>query len=194
MLTSDKCASILKEREEKKQKEKEEKEKRRSLREQKKKEREEELEKKKAIAAEKRAAAAEKRAAAARKKAEVAEKRLTKKQTSVSTVSIEAPSESVEAQVTRKRPSRSYTLREKRVRCDALDSDGPSNLSETVDTTAGNTSTTVWQCSVCYEDYNEEDTEDWVQCGCGRWTHELCITDVVIDATGRELFCPYCSV
>ena len=185
--------SILKEREEKKQKEKEEKEKR-SLREQKKKEGGKELEKKKATAAEKRAAAAEKRAAAARKKAEVAEKRLTKKQTSVSTVSIEAPSESVKAQVTRKWPSRSYTLREKRVRCDALDSDGPSNLSGTVDTTAGNTSTMVWQCSVCYEDYNEEDTEDWIQCGCGRWTHELCITDVVIDATRRELFCPYCSV
>ena len=143
VLTSDKCASILKECEEKKQKEKEEKEKRRSLREQKKKEREEELEKKKAAGAEKRAAAAEKRAAAARKKAEVAEKRLKKKQTSVSTLSIEASSESVEAQVTRKWPSRTYILREKRVRCDALDLDGPSNLSGIVVTTAGNTSKMV---------------------------------------------------
>ena len=64
------------------------------------------------------------------------QRRLKKKQTSVSTVSIEAPSE---AQVTRKRPSRTYTLREKRVRCDALDLDGPSNLSGIVVSTAGNT-------------------------------------------------------
>ena len=84
VLTSDKCAAILKEREEKKQKEKEEKEQRKLLREQKKREKEEELKRKKAVAAEKKAAAAEKRAAAAekkiaaaKKKVEIAEKRAT---------------------------------------------------------------------------------------------------------------------
>ena len=223
VLTSDKCAAILKEREEKKQKEKEEKEQRKLLREQKKREKEEELKRKKAAAAEKKAAAAEKRAAAAekkiaasKKKAEVAEKRaatVTRKR-SVAAESVEIPCESnepqvtlesneaqvtfesSEAQVTRKRSSSSYTLRKKRTRCDELDSSdvldsgGPS-CSSTV-TTEGNTN--MWQCSICYEVYNEEDTEDWVQCGCGRWTHELCITDIVIDVTGKELFCPYCSV
>ena len=108
VLTSDKCAAILKEREEKKQKEKEEKEQRKLLREQKKREKEEELKRKKAAAAEKKAAAAEKRAAAAEKKiaaakkAEVAEKRtatVTKKR-SVAAESIETPFESNEAQVT----------------------------------------------------------------------------------------------
>ena len=84
----------------------------------------------------------------------------------------------------------------KRARCDeldnsdVLDSDGPS-CSSTV-STEGNTN--MWQCSICYEVYNEEDTEDWVECGCGRWTHESCITDIVIDVSGKELFCPYCSV
>ena len=214
VLTSDKCAAILKEREEKKQKEKEEKEQRKLLREQKKREKEEELKRKKAVAAEKKAAAAEKRAAAAekkiaaaKKKAEIAEKRATTvtKKRSVAAESVETPFESndtqatfesSEAQVTRKRSSSSYTLRKKRARCDeldnsdVLDSDGPS-CSSTV-TTEGNTN--MWQCSICYEVYNEEDTEDWVECGCGRWTHESCITDIVIDVSGKELFCPYCSV
>ena len=85
----------------------------------------------------------------------------------------------------------SYTLRAKRTRYDVVDSDAPSCSSVT---TSDNTNTTTWQCSICYEDYDEVGTEDWVQCGCGRWTHELCITDVVINATGKELFCPYCSV
>ena len=60
VLTSDTCASLLKEHEEKKQKEKEEKEKRKLLREQKKKEKEEELSKKKAAAAQKKATVAAK--------------------------------------------------------------------------------------------------------------------------------------
>ena len=30
--------------------------------------------------------------------------------------------------------------------------------------------------------------------GPGRWTHELCTADVVINANGKELFCSHCSV
>ena len=85
------------------------------------------MEEKKIATVEKGAVAAEKRALVARKKAGVAEKRSTKKQTSVATKSIEASSELVEAQVTRKQFSRSYRLRENRGRCNVLDSDGPCN-------------------------------------------------------------------
>ena len=183
VLTGDKCAEILKEREEKKQKEKEEKEKRKLLREQKKKEKEEELKKKKAAAEEKKAAVAEKKAAAAEKKAAAAEKKDV-------TENVETLAESEE---TRKRPMNSYTLRAKQTRYDVVDSDAPSCSSVTTSDNIS-TSTTTWQCSICYEDYDEVGTEDWVQCGCGRWTHELCIIGIVIDATGKELFCPYCSV
>ena len=209
VLTSEKCAILLKEREEKKQKEKEEKEKRKLLREQKKKEKEEELKKKKAAAAAKKAAAAEKKAAAAEKKAAVAAKRaaaggkkkaaVTEKagatptavrnEISVGLVTAEGNETFAESEETRKQPMSSYTLRRKQAR---LDSDASS--CSTTTTTSNNVSTMLWQCSICYEEYDEEDTDDWVQCGCGRWTHELCITDVVIDASGRELFCPYCSV
>ena len=109
---------------------------------------------------------------------------------SVAAENVETPTESEE---TKKWPTSFYTLRAKRTRCDVVDSDAPSCSSVT---TSGNmsTSTTMWQCSICYEEYDKEDTEDWVQCGCGRWIHELCITDVIVDATGKELFCPYCSV
>ena len=69
VLTGGKCAAILQECKEKKQKEKAEKEKRKLLREQKKKEEEEELGKKKAAAAEKKAAVAERKATAAVKRA-----------------------------------------------------------------------------------------------------------------------------
>ena len=48
----------------------------------------------------------------------------------------------------------------------------------------------------CFATYGEEDDEVWVQCGCGRWTHEVCISqsDIIVDANGRELFCLKCSV
>ena len=106
---------------------------------------------------------------------------------------IENVETSAKSEETRKQPTSPYTLRAKRTRYDVVDSDA---LSCSSVTTSGNTSTstTMWHCSICYEDYDAVGTEDWVQCGCGRWIHELCIIDVVIDATGNELFCPYCSV
>ena len=67
VLTSDKCAAILKECKEKKQKEKEEKERRKLMREQKKKKRRKNKGKKAATAEKRAAAAAEKRAAVAEK-------------------------------------------------------------------------------------------------------------------------------
>ena len=120
------------------------------------------------------AAGAEKKAAAAAKKKVAAEKTAATavmkqinahKGASDVTENVETPAESEE---TRKRPMNSYILRAKRTRYDVVDSDAPSCSSVT---TSGNTSTstTMWQCSICYEDYDAVGTEDWVQCGCGRW-------------------------
>ena len=90
-------------------------------------------------------------------------------------------------------------MRDKRIRFDAvLDSDTPSSSVpvDTDDTSVKDHSGAVWQCSICFENYGEEDDKVWVQCGCGRWTHEVCISQshIIIDANGKELFCPYCSV
>ena len=139
VLTGDTCAAILQECEEKKQKEKAEKQKRKLLREQKKKEKEEELRKKKAAAAEKKATTAAKRAVG---KAAAARKRSSANNNTV-------PTESEENQVTRKRQTSSYTLRDKRVRFDAvLDSDTPSSSApvDTDDTSVKDHSGAVWQC------------------------------------------------
>ena len=168
VLTGDTCASILQEREKKKQKEKDKKEKRKLFREQKKKEKEEELRKKKAAAAEKKATAAVKRAVG---KAAAARKRSSANNDTVPTKSSE------ENQVTRKRQTSSYTLRDKRIRFDAvLDSDTPSSSApvDADDTSVKDHSGLVWQCSICFGNYGEGDDEVWVQCGCGRWTYEVC--------------------
>ena len=48
-------------------------------------------------------------------------------------------------------------------------------------------------CCVCFQSYQGDlEDFDWVQCACNRWLYEDCITDVVHDVHGRELFCPYC--
>ena len=84
-----------------------------------------------------------------------------------------------------KQPTSSSTRPVKQARSKAalIDPDAPSS-----------SMSMVWQCPVCFEYYNKEDEEDWVMCGCSRWTRESCIMDVVFDSTGKELFCPYCSV
>ena len=50
-------------------------------------------------------------------------------------------------------------------------------------------------CCVCFQDYQgDNENTDWVQCACHRWLHEDCISDIVYDVHGRELFCPYCAL
>ena len=53
------------------------------------------------------------------------------------------------------------------------------------------------ECCICFrtfdEDFIEETGLDWVECVCGRWLHEECISyNIVTDANGRELLCPFC--
>ena len=48
------------------------------------------------------------------------------------------------------------------------------------------------ECCVCFEMYRGDgEVNGWLQCACGRWLHKECITDIVNDKFGRELFCPY---
>jgi len=47
------------------------------------------------------------------------------------------------------------------------------------------------QCCVCFEFYDQDDTE-WVQCVCKRWLHEDCYSEIVVDKYGQELLCPFC--
>ena len=49
------------------------------------------------------------------------------------------------------------------------------------------------ECCVCFVAY-EDDTSgtDWVECACGRWLHEDCADDCVIDEGGNERLCFVC--
>ena len=149
------------------------------MREQKKKEREEEQRKRKATAAKKRAAVyaekatieAEKKAAAEAKKA-AAEARKA--------------AAAVGDELNRKQQVASYTTQAKQPR---LGTDADIPFSSHSVTTSQNVDEN--ECCVCFLMYSED--EDWVQCGCSRWLHERCITEVIIDISGKELFCPFCA-
>ena len=81
-----------------------------------------------------------------------------------------------EKKVANKRDATS-TLRQsrKKIRCD---------LDEPIDTNL---------CCICFGSYDEDiDTgREWLQCSCGRWIHEDCIDEVVIDNSSGKV-CPLC--
>ena len=174
VLTSDKWVQILKEREEKKQKELEEKSKRKAEREQKKKDREEAAKEK-----------AEKKKEAIRKKAEEKQRAQSKRT---------RPS-------TRKAPTRRNTRQKEQ---DTLASMPSSSAVSAVSPVTEEQShdhdampicsddSSSNQCCVCFEFYDEEEESEWVQCACKKWLHEDCYTEVVVDKYGRELLCPFC--
>ena len=175
VLTSAQCVAILKEREEQKKKEQEEKEKRKIEREQKKQERE--------IAMKKRAEEREKKAAEKAKKAEeLAKKReMRSKKKRVASTSAPVPKKKarIVSESSKNQPSTSR----------ASTSSG-ATTSDEIDTN---------ECCVCFRTYSEDVLEgtglEWVECVCGRWLHEDCISyDISTDANGKELLCPFCCV
>ena len=170
-MTSDKCAAILKEREEKVKKQQEEKERKKLEREQKRKQKEEDQQKKKAIAAERKAQAATRKAEKEAKKAKVSRNQEGNK-------------------VNRKRRHNDdgHETRNKLLKSAEDDVSSSSRV-------ATNDIENV--CCVCFQLYQgDEENTDWIQCACGRWLHEDCIDadDIVHDIQGRELFCPVCVV
>ena len=49
------------------------------------------------------------------------------------------------------------------------------------------------ECCVCFQLYSEDVSgAEWIECACGRWLHEYCGEECVIDADGKERFCPTC--
>ncbi len=47
------------------------------------------------------------------------------------------------------------------------------------------------ECPFCFEPYCQ-DGQEWLECACGRWIHEQCIEEVIVDSGSQERFCPYC--
>ena len=52
------------------------------------------------------------------------------------------------------------------------------------------------KCCVCFTTYEDDvvnrSGKDWVCCACGRWLHEECVEECVLDSTGKERLCPLC--
>ena len=187
VLTSDECAQILAEQQEKKQKDLEEKEKRKADREQKKREKEEEARHK----AEKKKEADRKRAENKRKASTGPRNSRTQKRSNSSSSSLSAKKRNTNTYPSNC-PSTSAAFMESELLA--------STPAETVSTgpepqLPNNDSPSIVdldsnQCCVCLEMY--DGTTEWVQCVCQRWLHEDCYSDVILDKYGRELLCPFC--
>ena len=198
VLTSDECAKIIFEKEEKKRREQEEKEARKAERELKKKEKEEaakkkaeETAKRKEEAAKKKGEAAKKKQEAAKKKAEAARKKDQAAKQREETFRKKGEVASTRPQVAYKR-SRTHAeaisiSKRQKISVNADDDD---------DATIQGSEFDENQCCVCFRTYDEDQLEEtgllWVQCVCRRWIHEDCYENVLIDKNGRGLICPYC--
>ena len=223
VLTSEECAQLIFEREEKKKKLHEEKEARKAERELKKREREEAAKKKAEQTAKRKEEAAKKKEEAAKRKEEIA-----RKKEDAARKKLEKATRSTTKQVARRVNNNTLSSAAKRRRVDSeeheLDNDTDPLDDEMQETssddhqvhpvasrdraakrpsmeTEGSSSHLFDDnnvCCVCFRTYEEDLEEEtgflWVKCVCQRWIHEDCYSEVVMDKHGRELICPYCVV
>ena len=193
ILTSAQCLNMIQEREEKKKKLLEEKEKRKLEREQKRAEREEAAKKRAEEKAKKAELAAKQREVTSKKRQKPASNMVTKKQKTSENTSAPSSSTGVDgrSKSTNYTSSRPTTVRSRESNVSntraKIDMQSPSD--ENID---------INQCCVCFGTF-QEDQElgtgmEWVECACKRWLHEVCVSDIEINADGKELLCPFCCV
>ena len=189
VLTSDECAKIIFEKEEKKRKEQEEKEARKVERELKKKEKEENAKKKAEEVAKKKEEAAKRKEAAAKKKEEAARKKVEAARQNQELAGKET--DQLDRRLRLKRKRTSVGTNKKRV-----NDTEPGESDVNVDMYRIQNAEFNNQCCVCFRTYEDDQLEQtglqWVQCVCKRWVHEDCYDEVLTDKDGRELICPYC--
>ena len=181
LLTSDESLAELQEKEKKKKDQAEEKEKRKQEREEKKRLREETLRKKK----EEKAAKAEERAKKLQEKKEkqTASKRKQNKRHVDATSEVAASSETL-SPAEMIEPSEASSSAE---RAHGSNPKGKASV-ESIDPNT---------CCMCFGSFEDDvcngDGAGWVSCNCGRWLHEDCVEDYVVNESGAELFCPFCT-
>ena len=51
-------------------------------------------------------------------------------------------------------------------------------------------------CFMCFVTFEEDTIEgtgaEWLPCPCGRWLHEDCAENCMVDSDGKERYCPFC--
>ena len=196
VLTSDECAKIIFEKEDRKRKEQEEKEARKVERELKKKEKEEIAKKKAELAAKKKEEAAKRKEEAAKKKEEAARKKAEASRQKQELARKKTDQLDTRSRLQHKRASAGTTSLSKKRAADENDTEpGESDVDDTEMYRMHNAEVDN-QCCVCFRTYEEDQLEQtglqWVQCVCKRWVHEDCYDEILTDKNGRELICPYC--
>ena len=181
VLTSAECLAIIKEKEMKKKQEKEEKEKRKRQREEKKRQREEEKRKReeeKRQREERKRQREEQKLKKAEQRRQKAEDRIPREYEKARKALDQARKHGESIQGTQESVGRVGRMAAKRPRLedDTISSD---------------------KCCVCYQAFEEEIElgagTEWVQCACTRWLHEDCIVDCIIESSGKERLCQYCT-
>ena len=179
VLTSATCLAIIKEKEMKKQREMEEKEERKKRREEKKRQREDEKRKK----AEERALKAKEKIRKAKEREQRAHKAMEQSRKRAD-LELQSCSQSTNRDTD---PAQSSTAQHPRgKRCSAAKR---ARLEDNISSDS---------CCVCFQAFAEDVEEgtgaEWVQCTCTRWLHEDCILDSIIDSSGKERLCPFCTM
>ena len=166
VLTSSECLAFLEEKERKKKAEVEEKERRKQDREAKRKQKEEEKRQK----TQEKAKKAEERVKKAEEKARMATARATSKKAATTKVA-----------TTRATKRKTETSAPSAKRAKSADDQSQ------IDTN---------RCAICFGTYEDDiivgSGEDWLQCTCGKWVHEMCVEDCAADSNGNPRFCPSC--
>ena len=201
LLTSDQCLAELEEKERSKQLAIEEKERRKKERETKRKQKEEILKEKKR----QREENARKKAAEKLKKAEGKAKKAQEKANAQAERSRASVSNS--RQRTSKRSLHSdpataseETIASKRARSDdsaaGLSRRSSDPSASVMGKAATNEEIDPNICCMCFVTFEEDTLEgtgaEWLPCHCGRWLHEDCAENCIVDSDGNERFCPFC--
>ncbi len=169
VLTSTECFAIIKEQEQKKKQKEEEKIRRKKEREEKKQQRLEEQQKK-----------TEQKAKRVKEMARKAEEKLREKERK----RVEKEQKQKEKAEQRGKPKNAESGNHKRtLRSRCVQEDHSTRLDDVIESN---------KCCVCYEEYEEEEEMEWVQCPCSRWLHEECIIETRVDTFGKELLCHHC--
>ena len=192
ILTSAQCLNMIQEREDKKKKLLEEKEQRKLEREQKRAEKEAAAKKRAEEKAKKAELAAKQREARSKKrqKPRLSSNVATKKQKTAENSSTPSSSTSVDG------PSKSTSRRKTTLR--SQQSSVTSVRANVEERSQDAENIDINRCCVCFGTF-QEDQElgtgfEWLECACKRWLHEVCVSDIEINADGKELLCPFCCI
>ena len=193
LLASDQCLAELEEKERNKKLAAEEKERKKKEREEKRKQKQELLEEKKRQREENARKKAEEKLRKAEDKAKKAQASVSKTRSNANKRALDSESAAVSEE----------SMPSKRTKV-ASTSNTSSGVSTRLSCMPRITSETDEEeinpnvCCMCFVTFEEDTCEqtgaEWLPCACGRWLHEDCAEDIVVDSDGNERCCPFCVV